>query len=52
MKKEEIRERIIDIDIVPVLRVSSPEIALAAAEAVLAGGIPIDEAEGILKRSA
>jgi 2-dehydro-3-deoxyphosphogluconate aldolase/(4S)-4-hydroxy-2-oxoglutarate aldolase len=43
MKKEEIRQQIIDIGIVPVLRVSSPKLALAAAEAVLAGGIPIVE---------
>jgi len=43
MKKEEIRDRIIDIGIVPVLRVSSSEFALTAAEAVLAGGIPIVE---------
>ena len=43
MKKEEIRQQIIDIGIVPVLRVSSPTLALAAAKAVLAGGIPIVE---------
>src|SRR5215471_1608504 len=43
MKKEEVQQRIIDIGIVPVLRVSSPKLALAAAEAVLAGGIPIIE---------
>ena len=43
MKKEEVRQRIIDIGIVPVLRVSSPKLAHAAAEAVLAGGIPIVE---------
>src|SRR2546421_13038632 len=43
MKKEEVRQRIVDIGIVPVLRVSSPKLALAAAEAVLAGGIPIVE---------
>lgn len=43
MKKEEIRQQIIDIGIVPVLRVSSPKLAMAAAEAVLAGGIPIVE---------
>jgi len=43
MKKEEVQQRIIDIGIVPVLRVSSPELALAATEAVLAGGIPIIE---------
>src|SRR5215813_12640537 len=43
MKKEEVQQRIIDIGVVPVLRVSSPELALAAAEAVLSGGIPIIE---------
>src|SRR5215471_14313457 len=43
MKKEDVRQRIVDIGIVPVLRVSSPELALAAAEAVLAGVIPIVE---------
>ena len=43
MKKAEVQQRIIDIGIVPVLRVSSPKLALAAAEAVLAGGIPIIE---------
>ena len=43
MKKEEVRQRIIDIGIVPVLRVSSPKLALEAAEAVLAGGIPVVE---------
>ncbi len=43
MKKEEVRQPIIDIGVVPVLRVSSPKLALDAAEAVLAGGIPIIE---------
>ena len=43
MKKAEVQQRIIDIGIVPVLRVSSPKLALAAAEAVLGGGIPIIE---------
>src|SRR5262245_29169989 len=43
MEKEAIRQQIIDIGIVPVLRVSSPELAVAAAEAVLDGGIPIIE---------
>ncbi len=43
MKKEEVQKQIIDIGIVPVLRVSSPKLALEAAEAVLAGGIPIVE---------
>jgi 2-dehydro-3-deoxyphosphogluconate aldolase / (4S)-4-hydroxy-2-oxoglutarate aldolase len=43
MKKEEVRQRIIDIGIVPVLRVSSSAMAFAAAEAVCRGGIPIIE---------
>src|SRR5215475_8095243 len=43
MKKAEVQQQIIDIGIVPVLRVSSPKLAIAAAEAVLAGGIPIVE---------
>lgn len=43
MKKQEVRQQIIDIGVVPVLRVSSQELALEAAEAVLAGGVPIVE---------
>jgi 2-dehydro-3-deoxyphosphogluconate aldolase/(4S)-4-hydroxy-2-oxoglutarate aldolase len=43
MKREKIWQQITDIGIVPVLRLSSPKLALAAAEAVLAGGIPIVE---------
>jgi 2-dehydro-3-deoxyphosphogluconate aldolase/(4S)-4-hydroxy-2-oxoglutarate aldolase len=43
MKKEQIQRQITDICIVPVLRVSSPKLALAAAEAVVSGGIPIVE---------
>src|SRR5262249_12852973 len=43
INKEEVRRQIIGIGIVPVLRVSSPKLAMAAAEAVLAGGIPIVE---------
>jgi 2-dehydro-3-deoxyphosphogluconate aldolase/(4S)-4-hydroxy-2-oxoglutarate aldolase len=43
MKKEDVRQQIIDLGIVPVLRVSSPALALAAAEAVCNGGIKILE---------
>jgi len=43
MKKEEVRQHIIDIGVVPVLRVSSPQLALAAADAVCAGGVKILE---------
>ena len=43
MTKEEIRRRILDVGIVPVLRASSAKLAMAAAEAICAGGIPIIE---------
>jgi 2-dehydro-3-deoxyphosphogluconate aldolase / (4S)-4-hydroxy-2-oxoglutarate aldolase len=43
MTKDEVCQRIIEIGIVPVVRATSPEQALAAAEAVCAGGIPIVE---------
>jgi len=43
MKKQEVRERIERIGIVPVIRASSAEEALFAAEAVCDGGIPIVE---------
>ena len=43
MKKEDVRQQIIDIGIVPVLRVSASALALAAAEAVCNGGIMILE---------
>jgi len=43
MTKEESRKRIIDVGIIPVVRASSPQQALLAAEAVCAGGIPIVE---------
>lgn len=43
MNKEDVRQRIIDIGIVPVLRLASPKYAMVAAEAVYAGGIPIVE---------
>jgi 2-dehydro-3-deoxyphosphogluconate aldolase/(4S)-4-hydroxy-2-oxoglutarate aldolase len=43
MGKEKIRDRIAEIGIVPVVRASSTEEALIAAEAVCQGGIPIVE---------
>jgi len=43
MKREENVKRIAEVGIVPVVRAPSPEQALQAAEAVLAGGIPIVE---------
>lgn len=43
MTKEENRRRIRDVGIVPVVRASSPQQAIEAAEAVCAGGIPIVE---------
>ena len=43
MTKNEVRQRILDVGIVPVVRASSPEQARMAAEAVCAGGIPIVE---------
>jgi 2-dehydro-3-deoxyphosphogluconate aldolase / (4S)-4-hydroxy-2-oxoglutarate aldolase len=43
MTKEEVRKRIINIGIVPVVRVSSAAHALRAAETLCAGGIPIIE---------
>lgn len=43
MDKREVRERIAEIGIVPVVRASSPREARIAAEAVCAGGIPIAE---------
>src|SRR5258708_39197144 len=43
MNKEEVRERIEEIGIVPAIRVSSTEEARFAAAAVSAGGIPIVE---------
>jgi 2-dehydro-3-deoxyphosphogluconate aldolase / (4S)-4-hydroxy-2-oxoglutarate aldolase len=41
--KQEIRDRIAEIGVVPVVRASSPRDAAAAAEAVCEGGIPIVE---------
>lgn len=43
MTKKEVAARIVQIGIVPVVRASSPQQALRAAEAVAAGGIPIVE---------
>jgi len=43
MKKQQVRERITEIGIVPVVRASSPEQAVLAAQAVCEGGIPIVE---------
>lgn len=43
MKKEEVRGRIEEIGIIPALRVTSPDDARFAAEAVYRGGIPIAE---------
>jgi 2-dehydro-3-deoxyphosphogluconate aldolase/(4S)-4-hydroxy-2-oxoglutarate aldolase len=43
MDKQKVRERILEIGIVPVVRASSPREALLASEAVCAGGIPVVE---------
>jgi 2-dehydro-3-deoxyphosphogluconate aldolase / (4S)-4-hydroxy-2-oxoglutarate aldolase len=43
MNKDQVRERILEIGIVPVVRAASAEEARFAAEAVAAGGIPIVE---------
>lgn len=43
MGKQKVRERIVEIGIVPVVRASSPREARMAAEAVCKGGIPIVE---------
>src|SRR5207244_3852778 len=43
MDKQKVRDRIAEIGVVPVVRASSPEQALLAAEAVCKGGIPIVE---------
>src|SRR5579863_8455313 len=43
MTKQQIARRIVEIGIVPVVRASSPELAMDAARAVCAGGIPIVE---------
>ena len=43
MTREEVRARIEEIGVIPAIRVSTPEDALLAAEAVAEGGIPIVE---------
>jgi 2-dehydro-3-deoxyphosphogluconate aldolase/(4S)-4-hydroxy-2-oxoglutarate aldolase len=43
MSKEQVRNKIIEIGIVPVVRAASSQQAMQAAEAVCAGGIPIAE---------
>jgi 2-dehydro-3-deoxyphosphogluconate aldolase/(4S)-4-hydroxy-2-oxoglutarate aldolase len=43
MTREEVRARIAEVGIVPGIRVSSPQDALFAAQAVASGGIPIVE---------
>jgi 2-dehydro-3-deoxyphosphogluconate aldolase/(4S)-4-hydroxy-2-oxoglutarate aldolase len=43
MDKQKVRERILEIGIVPVVRASSPKEALLACEVVAEGGIPIVE---------
>ena len=43
MTKEQVRQRIEEIGIIPAIRVSAPEEALFAAEAVCRHGIPIVE---------
>ncbi len=43
LKKDEIRQRILDVGIVPVVRANSPAEAAFAAQAVSLGGIPIVE---------
>jgi 2-dehydro-3-deoxyphosphogluconate aldolase/(4S)-4-hydroxy-2-oxoglutarate aldolase len=43
MNKEDVRDRILEIGIVPVVRAGSPREALLASEAVCEGGIPIVE---------
>jgi 2-dehydro-3-deoxyphosphogluconate aldolase/(4S)-4-hydroxy-2-oxoglutarate aldolase len=43
MTKEQVRQKVLDIGIVPVVRAASGQQAIQAAEAVCAGGIPIVE---------
>jgi 2-dehydro-3-deoxyphosphogluconate aldolase/(4S)-4-hydroxy-2-oxoglutarate aldolase len=43
MTRDEVRHRILEVGIVPVVRAASKEQAMAAAQAVCAGGIPIVE---------
>jgi len=41
--KQEVRQRILDVAIISVVRARTPELAIAAASAIAAGGIPIVE---------
>src|ERR1700674_2014356 len=43
LSKEEVRRRICETAIIPVVRASTPDLALAAARAICAGGIPVVE---------
>ena len=43
MDKKWVRDRIVEIGIVPVIRASSQRLAMTAAEAVAEGGVPIVE---------
>lgn len=43
MTRQEVRQRILNVGIVPVVRAASAELAMAAARAVSEGGIPIVE---------
>jgi len=43
MNRDEVRRRIVEIGIVPVVRAASPKEALLGADAVCAGGVPIVE---------
>jgi 2-dehydro-3-deoxyphosphogluconate aldolase/(4S)-4-hydroxy-2-oxoglutarate aldolase len=43
MTKDQARQRVLEVGIVPVVRAASPQQAMAAVEAVCAGGIPIAE---------
>src|SRR5215467_12349211 len=43
MTKEEVRKQVVDSGLIPVLRVSSPALALQAADAVCKGGITLLE---------
>ena len=43
MDKQQVRNKIVEIGVVPVVRASSPAEALLAAQAVCDGGIPIVE---------
>ena len=43
MTKDQVRQQILEVGIVPVIRASSPKKAIAAAEAVLEGGISVVE---------